>query len=90
MSVGFHDLVAHAAATRSLCAGTIIGSGTVSNANYREIGSSCISERRGIELIDSGEPLTPFMSFGDRVLMEARVAEGDTLFGAIDQRVVKA
>lgn len=90
MSVGFHELVAHAAATRSLCAGTIIGSGTVSNENYREIGSSCISERRGIELIDSGAPSTPFMSFGDRVVMEARTVGGDILFGAIDQRVVKA
>ena len=90
MSVGFHELVAHAAATRTLCAGTIIGSGTVSNENYREIGSSCISERRGIELIDAGKPSTPFMSFGDRVLMEARAANGDLLFGAIDQRVVRA
>ena len=90
MSVGFHELVAHAAATRTLCAGTIIGSGTVSNENYREIGSSCISERRGIELIDAGTPSTPFMSFGDKVIMEARTADGDILFGAIDQRVVKA
>jgi fumarylacetoacetate (FAA) hydrolase len=90
MSVGFHELVAHAAATRTLCAGTIIGSGTVSNANYREIGSSCISERRGIEIVDTGEPRTPFMSFGDRVRMEARTVDGNILFGAIDQRVVKA
>jgi fumarylacetoacetate (FAA) hydrolase len=90
MSVGFHELVAHAAATRTLCAGTIIGSGTVSNANYREVGSSCISERRGIEIVDTGEPRTLFMAFGDRVLMEARTVDGNILFGAIDQRVVKA
>lgn len=90
MSVGFHELVAHAAATRTLCAGTIIGSGTVSNENYREIGSSCISERRGIELIDTGTPSTPFMSFGDHVRMEAKALDGGILFGAIDQRVVKA
>lgn len=88
MSVGFHELVAHAAATRSLCAGTIIGSGTVSNDNYREVGSSCISERRSIEMIDNGKPITPFMSFGDSIFMEAKNADGSVLFGAINQRVV--
>ncbi len=88
MSVGFHDLVAHAAATRTLCAGTIIGSGTVSNANYHEVGSSCISERRAIEMVNEGEPRTPYMSFGDSVFMEARTPDGEVLFGAIDQRVV--
>jgi fumarylacetoacetate (FAA) hydrolase len=90
MSVGFHELVAHAAATRSLCAGTIIGSGTVSNDNFREVGSSCISERRSIEMVDSGKPATPFMSFGDSVYMEARNTDGSVLFGAIDQRVIQA
>jgi fumarylacetoacetate (FAA) hydrolase len=90
MSYGFHDLVAHAAATRSLCAGTIIGSGTVANANFRQVGSSCISERRGIELIDGGEPKTPFMSFGDTVFMQARLRDGSCVFGVIDQQVVKA
>ena len=89
MSVGFHELVAHAAATRSLCAGTIIGSGTVANDNCREIGSSCISERRGIEIVDHGEPSTPYMSFGDSVFMEARTQDGGVLFGAINQRVCK-
>lgn len=87
MSVGFHELVAHAAATRTLCAGTIIGSGTVANDNYRDVGSSCISERRSIEMLDAGDPSTPFMSFGDTVYMEARTADGNVLFGAIDQRV---
>jgi fumarylacetoacetate (FAA) hydrolase len=89
MSVGFHDLVAHAAATRSLCAGTIVGSGTVSNDNYREVGSSCISERRSIEMVDSGAPITPFMSFGDSIFMEAKNVDGSVLFGAIDQRVIQ-
>ena len=88
MSFGFHDLIAHAARTRSLPAGTIIGSGTVSNPDYREVGSSCIAERRGIELIDHGAPRTGFMRFGDRVRMEARLPDGGALFGAIDQRVV--
>ncbi|WP_334191636.1 fumarylacetoacetate hydrolase family protein [Pararhodobacter sp.] len=89
MSTGFDGLVAHAAYSRALVAGTVIGSGTVSNANYREIGSSCISERRGIEMADHGAPVTPFMSFGDRVRMEARLRDGTPLFGAIDQIVTR-
>lgn len=89
MEFGFHDLVAHAASTRSLCAGTIIGSGTVSNSNFREIGSSCIAERRGIEMLDEGKPRTEFMRFGDTVRMEARLPDGGMLFGAIDQKVIR-
>jgi fumarylacetoacetate (FAA) hydrolase len=89
MSSSFPELVAHAAGTRSLCAGTVIGSGTVSNPDYREVGSSCIAERRGIELLDLGEPKTPFMSFGDSVRMEARSRDGSTMFGAIDQQVTR-
>ncbi len=88
MEFGFDELVAHAAYSRSLPAGTIIGSGTVSNENCREIGSSCIAERRGIELIDLGAPKTGFMHFGDRVRMEAEPVAGFSPFGAIDQRVV--
>ncbi len=88
MGHGFHELVAHAARTRTLCAGTVIGSGTVSNETYREVGSSCIAERRGIEIVDIGEPRTAFMKYGDQVRMEARDADGLLLFGAIDQRVV--
>ena len=90
MEFGFHDLVAHAASTRSLCAGTIIGSGTVSNSNFREIGSSCIAERRGIEMLDEGTARTDYMRFGDTVRMEARQPDGSLLFGAIDQQVIKA
>lgn len=89
MEFGFHELIAHAASTRSLCAGTIIGSGTVSNSNFREIGSSCIAERRGIEMLDEGQARTGFMRFGDTVRMEARLPDGGLLFGAIDQKVVK-
>lgn len=89
MEFGFHELVAHAASTRSLCAGTIIGSGTVSNSNFREVGSSCIAERRGIEMLDEGAARTGFMRFGDRVRMECRLRDGSVLFGAIDQQVVK-
>ena len=69
MSVGFGDLIAHAAATRSLCAGTIIGSGTVSNENYATAGSTCIAERRAIETLETGTPRTPFLRFGDRIRM---------------------
>lgn len=90
MEFGFHDLIAHAARTRSLPAGTIVGSGTVSNADYREVGSSCIAERRGIEIIDRGAPETPFLSFGEQVWMEARDAAGTAPFGALCQRVVPA
>ena len=90
MSFGFHELVAHAARTRNLVAGTIIGSGTVSNANNREVGSTCIAERRGMEVLDQGGAKTPFMAFGDRVKMEAVSPDGSPLFGAIDQKVVRA
>jgi fumarylacetoacetate (FAA) hydrolase len=90
MAFGFHELIAHAARTRSLPAGTIIGSGTVSNADYGSAGSSCMSELRAIEMIESGgKPTTPFLHFGDRVRMEARKADGAPLFGAIDQQVVQ-
>lgn len=88
MGFGFHELVAHAARTRPLVAGTVIGSGTVSNANFREIGSSCIAERRGIEIVDEGAARTAFMRFGDRVRMEGRLADGRAPFGIIDQQVV--
>jgi len=87
MEFGFHELVAHAAATRDLVAGTIIGSGTVANAAYAEVGSSCISERRAIEIIAGGKPETPFMAFGDEVRMEARLSNGALAFGAIAQAV---
>lgn len=90
MGYGFHELVAHAARTRDLVAGTVIGSGTVSNENFREIGSSCIAERRGIEIVDEGAARTEFMQFGDTVRMEAVLPDGRAPFGAIDQRVVQA
>ena len=88
MEFNFAELVAHASYSRDLCAGTVIGSGTVSNESYREVGSSCIAERRGIEIIDQGEPKTGFMKFGDRVRMRVNNKRGEILFGEIDQRVV--
>lgn len=87
MEFGFHELIAHAASTRALCAGTIIGSGTVSNPDYREVGSTCIAERRGIEMLDEGSARTGYMKFGDRVRMECRLPDGTILFGSIDQTV---
>ena len=89
MAFGFHELVAHAARTRHLVAGTIIGSGTVSNDNFRVVGSSCIAERRGIELLDQGEARTGYMRFGDTVRMQAVTSDGRAPFGAIDQKVVR-
>ncbi|MEO6092559.1 MAG: fumarylacetoacetate hydrolase family protein [Novosphingobium sp.] len=90
MDFGFPELVAHAARTRDLVAGTIIGSGTVSNRNYADVGSSCISERRAIEIIAGGSPSTPFLAFGDTVRMEARTPDGSAPFGVIEQKVVRA
>ncbi|MBM3516635.1 MAG: fumarylacetoacetate hydrolase family protein [Alphaproteobacteria bacterium] len=88
MTFSFPELIAHAAKTRSLGAGSIIGSGTVSNRD-RAVGSSCIAERRMIETLDAGAPLTPFLRWGDRVRIEMRDASGDSLFGAIAQRVAE-
>lgn len=92
MTFDFGRIIAHAARTRRLTAGTIVGSGTVSNAD-RAAGSACLAERRVIEKIDTGAPVTPFLRFGDRVTMEARLPAaqgGGPLFGRIDQRVVAA
>jgi fumarylacetoacetate (FAA) hydrolase len=90
MNFHFGELVAHAARTRRLTAGCIVGSGTVSNTD-RTAGSACIAERRVIEMIDQGAAKTGFMKFGDRVRMQAKFADGrDGPFGFIDQRVVAA
>lgn len=84
MTFSFPELIQHAAKTRTLCAGTIIGSGTVSNLD-RSKGSSCIAEKRMLELIQTGKPHTPFMSFGDSIRIEMFDANGVSLFGAINQ-----
>lgn len=89
MTFHFGELVAHAAATRRLSAGTIIGSGTVSNAD-RAVGSACISERRAIEIIDDGAPSTMFLADGETVRMEVRDEAGASIFGEINQTVVVA
>jgi fumarylacetoacetate (FAA) hydrolase len=87
MHFSFCDLIAHVAKTRRFTAGTIVGSGTVSNAD-RARGVSCLAERRMIEIIDGGKPTTPFMAVGDRIAIEAFDARGVSPFGRIEQLVV--
>ncbi|MBX2838295.1 MAG: fumarylacetoacetate hydrolase family protein [Gammaproteobacteria bacterium] len=89
MDFSFGEIIAYAAKTRRLSAGTVIGSGTVSNAD-RTAGSSCISEIQVIELLDKGEIHTPFLSFNDRVRMQAKDDAGTLPFGELDQIVVQA
>jgi len=89
MYFDFATLIAHAARTRPLGAGTIVGSGTVSNHD-RARGSCCLAEVRTIETIETGKPATPFLKFGDRVRIEMLDDAGRSIFGAIDQKVVRA
>ncbi len=98
MTFDFAQLIAHAAKTRPLVAGTIIGSGTVSNKldggpgkpiAEGGVGYSCVAELRTIETIENGKPSTPFLAFGDRVAIEMNDANGASIFGRIDQRVVR-
>jgi fumarylacetoacetate (FAA) hydrolase len=93
MTFDFARLIEHAATTRHLEAGTIIGSGTVANEAAREeasgIGHSCLAERRMLETIWRGTPETPWLRFGDRVRIEMRDAAGRSIFGAIDQELVR-
>jgi fumarylacetoacetate (FAA) hydrolase len=86
MHFSFFDLIQHLAKTRNFVAGTILGSGTVSNAD-RTRGVSCLAERRMIETIEEGAPKTPFLKDGDRVEIEMHHPDGTSLFGRIDQRV---
>jgi len=88
MTFNFPQLLAHAAKSRPLGAGCIIGSGTVSNYE-RSAGSSCLAEKRMLEIIEFGEAKTPFMKFGDRIRIEMLDEAGNNIFGSIDQTVVK-
>jgi fumarylacetoacetate (FAA) hydrolase len=89
MAFDFPRLIAHAARTRRLGAGTIIGSGTVSNRDA-SVGYACIVEKRTVETVEAGAPKTPFLGFGDRVRIEMLDAAGHSIFGAIEQKVVQA
>lgn len=88
MNFDFATLIEHATKSRSLGAGTIVGSGTVSNRD-RAVGSSCLAEVRMLETIASGEPETEFLRFGDSVKIDMTDANGNTIFGAIEQTVVR-
>ena len=87
MTFHFGQLIAHIAKTRNVRAGSIIGSGTVSNKDWAK-GYSCIAEKRCIETIQDGQPSTGFMQYGDTIRIEMKGRDGQSLFGAIDQQIV--
>lgn len=99
MTFDFPTLIAHAAKTRDLCAGTILGAGTVSNRDSDGglgkpveeggLGYSCLAELRTVETLRTGKPQTPFLKFGDTVRIEMNDAKGRSIFGAIEQEVVR-
>jgi fumarylacetoacetate (FAA) hydrolase len=89
MQFNFAQLIAHAARTRPLTAGTIVGSGTVANQD-EGVGASCLAERRMLEVIASGKPSTPFLKYGDRIRIEMTDARGQSVFGAIEQEIQPA
>lgn len=88
MQFNFAQLVAHAARTRPLTAGTIVGSGTIANEDTSK-GASCFAEQRVVETLRDGQPSTPFMNFGDVVRIEMLDAQGNSLFGAIEQQITQ-
>ncbi len=88
MQFNFAQLVAHAAYTRPLTAGTIMGSGTIANEDT-SLGASCLAEIRMLEIIADGKPSTPFMKFGDTIRVEMFDQQGDSIFGAIEQTIVR-
>lgn len=88
MQFDFAQLIAHAAKTRPLSAGTVVGSGTVANEDEGR-GASCLAERRVLETLRDGKPSTPFLRFGDRVRIEMLDRAGRSVFGAIEQRIVR-
>lgn len=89
MQFNFAQLVAHAAKTRPLSAGAIVGSGTIANEDTA-LGASCFAEQRTVETLRDGKPSTPFMSFGDVVHIEMLDRDGVSIFGAIEQRIEQA
>ena len=86
MQFDFSQLIAHAARTRPLSAGTLVGSGTIANADTSK-GASCFAEKRVVEALEHGAAITPFMRFGDTVRIEMLDARGHSIFGAIEQRI---
>lgn len=90
MDFSFGELLSYMAYNRRLGAGMVLGSGTVSNKNHREVGSACLAERRAVETIDHGQASTQWMQFGERLRFEALDAQGQSIFGAIDFKFVPA
>jgi len=88
MQFNFAQLLAHVAKTRPLCAGAIMGSGTIANQDISR-GASCLAEKRMLEIIANGKPETAFMSFGDRIHIDMLDADGNSIFGAIEQTIVR-
>jgi fumarylacetoacetate (FAA) hydrolase len=88
MTFSFPQLIAHAAKTRELEAGSIIGSGTISNADPNT-GHACSAEKRMVEILESGSAKTPFMRFGDSVRLEMRKPDGSSIFGVIENKCVQ-
>jgi fumarylacetoacetate (FAA) hydrolase len=88
MQFSFAELLAHAARSRPLAAGTLLGSGTIANQDTSK-GASCLAEKRMLEIIANGKPETPFMQFGDKVRIEMKTRDGESIFGAIEQEVVR-
>jgi fumarylacetoacetate (FAA) hydrolase len=86
MQFNFAQLIAHAARTRPLTAGTIVGSGTIANQDTSR-GASCVAEQRTVEKLRDGEAMTPFLKFGDTVKIDMRDIDGNSIFGAIEQRI---
>lgn len=90
MTFSFGEIIAFAARTRKLKAGTVLGSGTVSEGAPERVGSACIAEQRGFEMFTQGKSVTPFMSFGDTAGIECTDKDGHSFFGRLEQRVVRA
>ncbi len=87
MTFSFGQLIAHICKTRNVRAGSVVGSGTVSNKDWTH-GYSCVAEKRAIETIEDGKPKTEFMKFGDTIRIEAKGKDGQSMFGAIEQKIV--
>jgi fumarylacetoacetate (FAA) hydrolase len=90
MSFGFHELIEYIAYNRNLRTGMLIGSGTFSNVDYHSTGSACLAEQRAIEELENGESKTPWIRFGERLRFEMFDGDGQSVFGAIDQRFVES
>ncbi|MGI4855583.1 MAG: fumarylacetoacetate hydrolase family protein [Janthinobacterium lividum] len=90
MSFGFHELIEYMTYNRNLRAGALLGSGTFSNVDYCKVGSACLAEQRAVEKLEEGAARTPWLAFGERLRFEMRDAAGQSVFGEIDMRFIKA